>query len=45
MSVRNDNLRIVFAGWVDALRRNDLDAIERHLHPEAVWHRRAGCPT
>jgi ketosteroid isomerase-like protein len=37
MSVRNDNLRIVFAGWVDALRRNDLDAIKRHLHPDAVW--------
>jgi ketosteroid isomerase-like protein len=37
MSVRNDNLKIVFAGWVDALRRNDLDAIERHLHPDAVW--------
>ncbi len=38
MSVRNDNLKLVFAGWVDALRRNDLDTIERHLHPDAVWH-------
>lgn len=37
MSLRNDNLRIVFAGWVDALRRNDLAAVERHLHPDAVW--------
>jgi ketosteroid isomerase-like protein len=37
MSVRNDNLKLVFAGWVDALRRNDLETIERHLHPDAVW--------
>jgi ketosteroid isomerase-like protein len=37
VSVRNDNLEIVFAGWVDALRRNDLEAIERHVHPDAVW--------
>lgn len=37
MSLRNDNLRIVFAGWVDALRRNDLAAIKQHLHPEVVW--------
>jgi ketosteroid isomerase-like protein len=37
MSLRNDNLKIVFAGWVDALRRNDLEAIQRHLHPDAVW--------
>jgi ketosteroid isomerase-like protein len=38
MSERNDNLRIVFGGWVDALRRNDLETMERHLHPEAAWH-------
>ncbi len=37
MSLCNDNLKIVFAGWVDALRRNDLAAIRRHLHPDAVW--------
>jgi ketosteroid isomerase-like protein len=37
VSVRNDNLRTVFAGWVDALRRDDLETIERHLHPDAVW--------
>jgi hypothetical protein len=30
-------LKIVFAGWVDALRRHDLEAVERHLHPDAVW--------
>jgi ketosteroid isomerase-like protein/catechol 2,3-dioxygenase-like lactoylglutathione lyase family enzyme len=37
MSIRNDNLKIVFAGWIDALRRHDLEAIERHLRPDAVW--------
>ena len=37
MSERNDNLGVVLAGWVDARRRNDLDAIERHLHPDVVW--------
>ncbi len=38
MSLRNDNLGVVLAGWVDAQRRNDLEAIERHLHPDVVWH-------
>jgi ketosteroid isomerase-like protein len=37
MSARGDNLKIVFAGWVDALRRNDLEAIGRHLHPDVIW--------
>jgi ketosteroid isomerase-like protein len=37
MSPHRDNLEIVFAGWVDALRRNDLETIERHLDPEVVW--------
>jgi ketosteroid isomerase-like protein/catechol 2,3-dioxygenase-like lactoylglutathione lyase family enzyme len=37
VSLRNDNLRIVFTGWVDALRRNDLETIEQHVHPDAVW--------
>lgn len=37
MSADKDNLQIVFAGWVDALRRNDLDAIQQHVHPDAVW--------
>jgi ketosteroid isomerase-like protein len=37
MSVHGDNLKLVFAGWVDALRRNDLETIERHLDPDVVW--------
>jgi catechol 2,3-dioxygenase-like lactoylglutathione lyase family enzyme len=36
MSVRNDNLEVVLAGWVEARRRNDLDTIERHLHPDVM---------
>ena len=37
MSLRNDNLEVVLAGWIDARRRNDVDAIERHMHPDVVW--------
>jgi hypothetical protein len=37
VSLRNDNLEIVLVGWVDAQRRNDIEAIEGHLHPEVVW--------
>lgn len=37
MSLRNDNLELVLVGWIDARRRNDLDTIERSLHPEVVW--------
>lgn len=37
MTLRDDNLKLVFSGWVDALRRSDFDFIERHLHPDAVW--------
>lgn len=37
MSLRNDNLELVLVGWLDAQRRHDIEAIERHLHPDAVW--------
>lgn len=37
MSQRRENLELVLVGWVDALRRGDLQLIERHLHPEVVW--------
>ncbi len=37
MSLRNDNLELVLAGWIDARRRNDVETIERHLHPDVVW--------
>lgn len=38
MTSDDDALRVVFAGWVDALRRQDLAAMERHLRPDVVWH-------
>lgn len=31
------NIEVVLDGWVDAQRRNDIEAIERHLHPDVVW--------
>jgi hypothetical protein len=37
MSPRNDNLEFVLTGWIDTRRRNDLETIERHLHPDVVW--------
>jgi len=37
MSLRNDNLEVVLVGWVDAQRRDDVETIERHLHPDVVW--------
>lgn len=37
MPSSNEILGIVLDGWVDALRRDDLQAIERHLHPDTVW--------
>jgi hypothetical protein len=37
MSLRNDNLEVVLAGWIEGRRRNDADLIERHLHSGVVW--------
>ncbi|MDQ6915241.1 MAG: nuclear transport factor 2 family protein [Actinomycetota bacterium] len=31
------NLEIVWAGWLDALRRGDLETIRAHLDPEVRW--------
>ena len=33
----NDNLELILFGWLDAIRRNDLDALARQLHPQVVW--------
>lgn len=35
--MNNVNLGIVLDGWIEALRRHDLGAVERHLHPDVVW--------
>jgi hypothetical protein len=37
MSTKNDNLELVLAGWIDARRRDDVDAVRRYLHPDVVW--------
>jgi ketosteroid isomerase-like protein len=47
MDTTNRNLDVVLAGWIDALRRDDLAAMERHLHPDVVWQGLRddlGCP-
>jgi ketosteroid isomerase-like protein len=36
MEDARSNVEIVFAGWLDAIRRGDLDALERALAPDAV---------
>ena len=38
MADSSRNLEVVLAGWIDARRRQDLDTIERYLHPAVVWH-------
>jgi ketosteroid isomerase-like protein len=37
MDTMNRNLEVVLAGWSDALRRDDLEAMRRYLHPDVVW--------
>jgi ketosteroid isomerase-like protein/catechol 2,3-dioxygenase-like lactoylglutathione lyase family enzyme len=37
VSTSNTNLDVVLGGWIDALRRGDLETAERHLHPDATW--------
>src|SRR4051794_21048710 len=37
MAISSTNLEVVFAGWIDARRRNDVEALERYLHPDVVW--------
>jgi hypothetical protein len=37
VSTSNQNLGVVLDGWIDALRRQDLEAMKRHMHAEVVW--------
>jgi ketosteroid isomerase-like protein/catechol 2,3-dioxygenase-like lactoylglutathione lyase family enzyme len=37
LDTKNRNLEVVLAGWIDALRRHDLEAMQRYLHPDVVW--------
>jgi ketosteroid isomerase-like protein len=37
MTTPEDNIKIILADWLDALRRHDLDALERRMAPEVFW--------
>ncbi len=37
MTTLEDNIKIILADWLDALRRHDFDAIERRMAPDVFW--------
>src|SRR5215217_7200423 len=37
MTTPEDNIKTILADWLDALRRQDLDAVERRMAPEVFW--------
>jgi ketosteroid isomerase-like protein len=37
MRTPEDNIKIILADWLDALRRHDLDALERRMAPDVYW--------
>ena len=37
MITREDNINTILADWLDALRRHDLEAVERRMAPEVFW--------
>src|SRR5215213_1915011 len=37
MTTPEDNIKTILAGWLDALRRNDLEALERRMAPDVFW--------
>jgi hypothetical protein len=37
MSTPEDNIKTILADWLDALRRHDLEAVERRMAPEVFW--------
>ncbi|MDQ3863747.1 MAG: nuclear transport factor 2 family protein [Actinomycetota bacterium] len=37
MATPEDNIKTILAGWLDALRRNDLDAVKRRMAPDVFW--------
>jgi ketosteroid isomerase-like protein len=34
MTTPEDNIKIILADWLDALRRHDFDAAERRMAPD-----------
>jgi hypothetical protein len=37
MTTSEDNIKAILAGWLDGLRRNDLEAVERRMAPDVFW--------
>ena len=37
MRTPEDNIGIILADWLDALRRHDLDALECRMAPDVFW--------
>jgi hypothetical protein len=37
MNTPEDNIKIILADWLAALRRHDLDAMERRMAPDVFW--------
>jgi ketosteroid isomerase-like protein len=37
MSTPEDNIKVILSDWLDALSRQDLDAIEQRMAPEVFW--------
>ena len=37
MRTPEDNIKTILVGWLDALRRHDLDALERRMAPDVFW--------
>jgi ketosteroid isomerase-like protein len=37
MSSPEENITTILTDWLDALRRHDLDTVERRLAPDVVW--------
>jgi hypothetical protein len=37
MTTPEDNIKTILADWLDALRRHDLEAVERRMAPDVFW--------
>jgi hypothetical protein len=37
MTTPEDNIKIILADWLDALRRQDLEAVEQRMAPQVFW--------
>ncbi len=37
MSTPEENTKTILADWLDALRRHDLDTVERRMDPDVFW--------